>query len=696
MPTCKMEWVDITEQFKRAATMLDHGALVHGPHFSLFDAMSAIELADPKMDGMVQWSQYPNYPMSLKEALKEGFVQSDGHSNRVLIGIFDEILACMATWLEGHTLAQTVFTCLYVLDTSVAENVMLRAYTIAIVKVIEFMRKSIFQGWVYGEEDQQAVCIGLDMLDSVCDVSVTSALKEARDRATSLVRGRQSVGTSDPTTASIKSARLCKAESEALLIRIKFIRSLFAMTTLLTKKTREGINSAQHELSQCLTHLSNIQSTLHLGEPLDPSNPIALGFHPLINQQLLPPSYKTYDILPRPKAVEFLQKSLNQVSIIFTLGRLDSLQELMQAVMDLCASESPNVFARSLVMQLCIEGDREKLFGGRSMMSLLREDVRLMYSPPSLNPKSPISSNQHVKETIDHFFAQAQAHLVEYLHVYCQHRARQREEIAKYMESIGDLQQEAESLDQLLHSLMAKFDPQRQHLACYSTWILYYITHLFIDYIHLGFEYNLYSHFEHHYIIWYLEYSYGWQQTALKMSVRLINQESQLVAKNKKKGKNKRKDTPHKDYKQPLIHVKRLICIGLMRAYEAFLLSNKIPQPSFEFASEKLMFNNRFHPFASVNTPHPLSYREYQKLAGISNYRGKDLNLFEASAQHFSTAKLALEVIPQTEDNQLLMKVIKTNLVVMNLAASGHKKDSNTPPQLDFSVHKRFPIIRIQ
>ena len=33
-----MEWVDITQHFKTAAAKLDHGELIHGPHFNLFDA----------------------------------------------------------------------------------------------------------------------------------------------------------------------------------------------------------------------------------------------------------------------------------------------------------------------------------------------------------------------------------------------------------------------------------------------------------------------------------------------------------------------------------------------------------------------------------------------------------------------------------------------------------------------------------
>jgi hypothetical protein len=49
---CK--WFEITSEFQGAVTDLDMGELLHDNLFGLFEAMSAIEMMDPKMDaGMI-------------------------------------------------------------------------------------------------------------------------------------------------------------------------------------------------------------------------------------------------------------------------------------------------------------------------------------------------------------------------------------------------------------------------------------------------------------------------------------------------------------------------------------------------------------------------------------------------------------------------------------------------------------------
>ena len=43
-------WTDITELATEAAASLEEGELLASDHFTLFEAMSALELMDPKMD----------------------------------------------------------------------------------------------------------------------------------------------------------------------------------------------------------------------------------------------------------------------------------------------------------------------------------------------------------------------------------------------------------------------------------------------------------------------------------------------------------------------------------------------------------------------------------------------------------------------------------------------------------------------
>ncbi len=78
-----VEWVDITAVLKGAAsgmpqsvqvadmcTELALGQLVREEHFSLYDAMTAIELMDPKMDSGMDFAQSSKRIGSLNEAVK--------------------------------------------------------------------------------------------------------------------------------------------------------------------------------------------------------------------------------------------------------------------------------------------------------------------------------------------------------------------------------------------------------------------------------------------------------------------------------------------------------------------------------------------------------------------------------------------------------------------------------------------------
>lgn len=682
----KTEWIDITNEFTAAAAQLAPGQLVQEACFSLFDAMSAIEVMDAKMDAALQWKNFPNYPRVPKEALSKGLVKLDGHTNAELIGVMDEVYASMATWLEGHTLAQTVFTCLYLLENAAIEDLCLRSFSQAVIKTVEQMRDCISRNGVYAMEDQQGISLGM-ATTAASDSSVGTSLKEAEERTSALLK-------------QVLSNRLQAREDElkALLARQKFTRALFSFVTSVSKGTSQAVEAAGRKLSQCLSLLPEIVSTVTLGEKLDPKNPIALGFHPVINQHLLPPSYRPYAILPREKGYLTLQTILQQLQNLFQLCKLSSFGELLEGIAEFCnAGDCPNVLVRSFLVMLCLQSDRTKLFGSPSLEALIRSDAQMLCNPPSLNQKSPLALSTQGMEAANAFFGKAVAPFTDILRVYCHHRARQRQKIPKCLDALSDLQQDADRMDHRLHELTLKLDPQRQHLSCYGTWLLYYIIQMMIDFIVLGLEYHLYSAFEYHYMFWYLEYLYGWQQTTLKSAEQILGTEAQPASKGKRKAKKKRELSKEKERELYIIQAKRIICVGIMRSLEALLLDRRLPVPSFEFGSEELAFKYRFLPFASIVTPNYLTYQDYVRLASVENYQGKELNLYEAASRHFVAAKTALESIPYNDagDLERLLKVVKTNIVIMNLASQGHRKSSNSKTVLDFSIHKHFPIFRL-
>ena len=85
--------------------------MLHDDLFGLFEAMSAIEMMDPKMDaGMAKGSVKRRTPLTLTDAIEEKSLPWDNVTVPEFVTIFDHTLSCLVTWLEGHSLAQTVLT----------------------------------------------------------------------------------------------------------------------------------------------------------------------------------------------------------------------------------------------------------------------------------------------------------------------------------------------------------------------------------------------------------------------------------------------------------------------------------------------------------------------------------------------------------------------------------------------------------
>lgn len=62
-------WNDITDEFFGAVKDLKLGELVHHEIFGLFEAMSAIEMMDPKMDAGMCCNKNTDTPLTFETAL---------------------------------------------------------------------------------------------------------------------------------------------------------------------------------------------------------------------------------------------------------------------------------------------------------------------------------------------------------------------------------------------------------------------------------------------------------------------------------------------------------------------------------------------------------------------------------------------------------------------------------------------------
>eukprot|EP00798_Chlamydomonas_sp_ICE-L_P013811 gene13811-19727_t len=112
---------------EKARAELPVGGLIHGEAFSLLEAMSAVEIGNAKMDsGMMA------VPKSLDELLAEGVAPVDLDMASVL-AVMDKLMALEGTWHNGGALAQTVFSCLYMLKPErLSDEVVLSAFFLSL------------------------------------------------------------------------------------------------------------------------------------------------------------------------------------------------------------------------------------------------------------------------------------------------------------------------------------------------------------------------------------------------------------------------------------------------------------------------------------------------------------------------------------------------------------------------------------
>ncbi|VDP84268.1 unnamed protein product [Echinostoma caproni] len=143
---------DVTQKFFEACKLgLDAGELCHNSWFTLLHSMSAIEVMDPKMDIRVQGARRV---VSTTEAVATNTLPLDPFSDRFeLIGVMDELLAATTNWLTGDSLAQSVFTCMYMHCTQLIRDPYLRSFCELLRRVINQIRQIIVSSSVFDEED---------------------------------------------------------------------------------------------------------------------------------------------------------------------------------------------------------------------------------------------------------------------------------------------------------------------------------------------------------------------------------------------------------------------------------------------------------------------------------------------------------------------------------------------------------------
>ncbi|CAC5376619.1 NAA35 [Mytilus coruscus] len=469
----------------------------------------------------------------------------------------------------------------------------------------------------------------------------------------------------------------------ALYSRIKFNRLFLTLLLSLNKEKCEGVPQVKKWVTQMQEVLPVIKKTLSCGIQPETKEfskndyPTIMGFEPLVNQRLLPPTFPRYTVIKsREECISYMETLMNQLHILPEITQMVSLHAILETFKEF------SIWI-SMIRALTFLPVNKRVFGTIPMVDYLKDTIRNFIAPPCLSQKSQLYNNAQAKTFVDAWFMQAVRPVCTLIQIPGHNRARQRDKWGHILEELSALQEEADKVDAYLHQLLSKTEPSRQHIACLGNWVLYLILQAMVSYLLAGFELELYATYEYHYVYWYLsEMLYSWMINTLHRADNFLLEhetvaDSQQKGKsNKKNKKKKRTKTLNKEITQA--QAEQQLFNGYYKAVLGFRQDGKLVQPNFEFDSEEVRYSHRFQPFTTVSTPPYIHYNQYREMSDIGRYDSDS-----------SVSSLLFLFI------QTLTKISKTNFVVMKLLMGGHKKDSKIAPDFDYSLHKAFPVLKI-
>lgn len=701
-PEVTYNWVDVTSDFFKYIKDLQLGELLHdGLLFGLFEAMSAIEMMDPKMDAGMMCNRGTPKPLNFHQAVAADKLKIDNIEPNELIGIIDATMACIVSWLEGHSLAQTVFTNLYLHQPHSINNKILKAFCIAVYKLLDCIRDCINQAQVFEEEDFQPMGYGYYLgSNPQSGHTYDASLEVTESKCISLLREQEE--------ELNKKTKNTEAEANilwtALAARIRFTRMFYQALLLITKRDSKSGADCVALLNGCSEMMKVIIKTSGKGtQPVENSDsPNPMGFEPMINQRLLPPTFPRYTrIKPRIEALQYFDELVSRLRHAWKITSCTNFHTAVDFFMEF-SRQRACILSRSALQLLYLSpspattaATAQTVPSGvprphHIFIEILRDSIKNFVNPPVLINKPMMPGTPQAREVVETFLTRCVRPFAVLLQVCGHNRARQRDKLVLLLDEFATLQEEAESVDAITSGSMGTGD-----CPCFSTWVLYHVLRVMIAYLLSGLELELYSVHEYHYIFWYLyEFLYGWLVSALGRAEGLANETTKRIE-GKRAGVRKQKKRTRPYAREGLMcQVMQNMCGGYYKALVAFKLQGKIRQPQSEFDNEAVRYKHRFAPLSGLSPPQ-VHYHEFCEMTQPLQYENPVI-LYLGGYKHFQQARSLLETITVPDQEvQDLLKVAKTNFVVLKLLAGGHKADSTTSPEFDFSVHRHFPIIKL-
>ncbi|XP_061991533.1 uncharacterized protein LOC133709710 [Rosa rugosa] len=692
-------WADVSPLLDAACKDLQDGMLIHGDNFNLFAAMSALEIMDPKMDSGIVCKYY-----SVDEAIEDGAAPVPISSDRTVdvqctIDIMDHLLACEATWHKGHSLAQTIFSCIYLLRPDrTSSHALLHSYCKVVRATCKTVISVVSDARTHEEEDLFTMSYGLALHgdgDDKC-LSMLNAVEETVNRQLRACKAPSSKRRVLEDFVPLQNnLELEEAYCKALLCRLRFRKHFYHVLTCMRRPQGRGLELARKHIASCI---SELQCMLNSSEFLRSRSPgthegsiedkttasgcQAIGFDASLNCRLSAPTPpRAIQILSWKKAIEYFMKLLHDLDVICSYPLDPSLESVLHFVVEFQKS-LPDLVARAHLQRLLVEDG--KLYGRDPLFGVITRAAAV--------PDSIRNHDMQKHESIVHLGQL----VINLLKILCTNSAWQRRKLGKILQDwrVVYIQLEMAFRKESGENTDSSNDENAcmnivQHILVWVEEQTYWIASRFLI---LGFELELYSQSEYCMVYWYI----------YVVLIKILEKKSlKMAASNdsgKRRGKKKRdsvKDVA-RDIRIPpaILFLQCQICLaeGLAMMLAALRNERMTVQSPSPFNTEHERFSQHFELLQKACIPDQVSYPLFKD----STTHARLLNLVRYD--HFKDAqKIVKEVKSSFSNNpeksaelRRLEQVAEHNSIALNIISRAGALDPSLKLSFEFNHHPYF------
>ncbi|KAI8325141.1 hypothetical protein GQ54DRAFT_331094 [Martensiomyces pterosporus] len=467
-----MEWLDITELMKSGASELSTGELIKPSSFSLFDAMTSIEVMDARLD------------MGMLSAEDEAEI-AKWDINRALTfadcrWILNRMFCCEMTWQDSASLLQTIYMCNYFTaqelpdtianpaeTTSPVRDLLLYPLLIATGRCCRLVWSEYMRENVYAEEDVYFGSYAARFFDEFTLANAVDYLNVAKAYLV------EQLATQDMDETERGAAQMILDQLE---LRRHWLSVLVHLSIDYLIEDPGALDKSMHELEALKKHhtsfVDKYKDEIAQDAQDDANSPLSDRVPGVFDRKCMRNYPSMAPIKPKQlkslsESHKFLSNIIDELALVKELMSIEDVETMLYFFMAFSRrSPTPSPFARSLMVSVFSSEGRVLLmqpiiaFVGRSIREVTGSYVWDVMDLADSKAKSlnlmqpPVDDLIVAKQRVDAFCQEAARMLIDWIKTLCQNTPRQRRIALKYLVGWDSLQGEAEQLDIWLYTTL--------------------------------------------------------------------------------------------------------------------------------------------------------------------------------------------------------------------------------------------------